>query len=118
MRGYEVRVTKQALAQMSAIAHYIAHDLMAPEAANRLLDRYFHETIGFAGAQLISRVGRGTRTPDIDTIPEESDQIEACQILFVLAKALVMHREDIATIGDFVDTIVRVTEDTRAALGK
>lgn len=40
MRGYEVRVTKQALAQMSAIAHYIAHDLMAPEAANRLLDRF------------------------------------------------------------------------------
>ena len=83
-----------------------------------LLDRYFHETIGFAGAQLISRVGRGTRTPDIDTIPETADQIEACQILFILAKALVMHREDIATIGDFVDTIVRVTEDTREALGK
>lgn len=40
MRGYEVRVTKQSLAQMSAIAHYIAHDLMAPEAANRLLDRF------------------------------------------------------------------------------
>lgn len=40
MRGYEVRVTRQALAQMSAIAHYIAHDLMAPEAANRLLDRF------------------------------------------------------------------------------
>ena len=83
-----------------------------------LLDRYFHETIGFAGAQLISRVGRGTRTPDIDTIPDPADQLAACQMLFVLAKTLVMDREGIATVGDFVDTIAKVSEQARKAIGR
>ncbi|WP_368188852.1 type II toxin-antitoxin system RelE/ParE family toxin [Blautia sp. 1033sp1_1033st1_G9_1033SCRN_220408] len=35
---YEVKVTRQALEQMMAIAHYISFDLMAPEAADNLLD--------------------------------------------------------------------------------
>lgn len=35
---YEVKVTRQALEQMREIVHYISYDLMAPEAANHLLD--------------------------------------------------------------------------------
>lgn len=35
---YEVKVTMQALEQMSAIVHYISYDLMAPEAAENLLN--------------------------------------------------------------------------------
>ena len=36
--GYEVKVTRQALEQMRAILHYISYDLMAPEAAENLLN--------------------------------------------------------------------------------
>ncbi|MDY2912737.1 MAG: type II toxin-antitoxin system RelE/ParE family toxin [Agathobacter sp.] len=35
---YEIKVTRQALEQMREIAHYISYDLMAPEAADNLLD--------------------------------------------------------------------------------
>lgn len=35
---YEIKVTRQALEQMRKIAHYISYDLMAPEAADNLLD--------------------------------------------------------------------------------
>lgn len=35
---YEVKVTRQALEQMRAIIHYISYDLMAPEAAQNLLN--------------------------------------------------------------------------------
>lgn len=35
---YEVKVTRQALEQMRAILHYISYDLMAPQAADNLLD--------------------------------------------------------------------------------
>ncbi len=35
---YEVKVTRQALEQMREITHYISYDLMAPEAADNLLD--------------------------------------------------------------------------------
>lgn len=35
---YEVKVTMQALEQMGAIVHYISYDLMAPGAAENLLN--------------------------------------------------------------------------------
>ena len=35
---YEVKVTMQALEQMGAIVHYISYDLMAPDAAENLLN--------------------------------------------------------------------------------
>ena len=35
---YEVKVTRQALEQMRAIVHYISYDLIAPEAAENLLN--------------------------------------------------------------------------------
>lgn len=38
MNEYEVRVTRQALEQMKEIVHYISNDLLAPDAADRLLD--------------------------------------------------------------------------------
>ena len=37
-KEYEVKVTRQALEQMRAILHYISYDLMAPEAAENLLN--------------------------------------------------------------------------------
>jgi len=40
MKQYTVKVTKTAYAHMSEIAGYITHELFAPEAANRLLDRF------------------------------------------------------------------------------
>lgn len=39
MKEYEVRVTRQALEQMQEIVHYISMDLMAPDAADNLLDK-------------------------------------------------------------------------------
>ena len=38
MNEYEVRVTRLALEQMKEIVHYISNDLMAPDAADNLLD--------------------------------------------------------------------------------
>ena len=39
MNEYEVRVTRLALEQMKDIVHYISNDLMAPDVANKLLDK-------------------------------------------------------------------------------
>ena len=39
MNEYEVKVTMQALEQMKEIVHYISNDLMAPDAADNLLDK-------------------------------------------------------------------------------
>lgn len=39
MNEYEVRITRQALEQMKEIVHYISNDLMAPDAADNLLDK-------------------------------------------------------------------------------
>lgn len=39
MNEYEVRITRQALEQMKEIVHYISNDLMAPDAADDLLDK-------------------------------------------------------------------------------
>ena len=39
MNEYEVKVTMQALEQMKEIVHYISKDLMAPDAADNLLDK-------------------------------------------------------------------------------
>lgn len=39
MNEYEVRVTRQALEQIKEIVHYISNDLMAPDAADNLLDK-------------------------------------------------------------------------------
>ena len=38
MNEYEVRVTRLALEQIKEIVHYISNDLLAPDAADRLLD--------------------------------------------------------------------------------
>lgn len=35
---YEVKITRQALEQMRAIAHYVSYDLMAPEASENLMN--------------------------------------------------------------------------------
>ena len=45
MNEYEVRVTRQALEQMKEIVHYISNDLMAPDAADNLLDKMKAEII-------------------------------------------------------------------------
>ena len=39
MNEHEVRVTRQALEQIKEIVHYISNDLMAPDAAHKLLDK-------------------------------------------------------------------------------
>ena len=37
--NYEVKVTRQAMEQMREIVHYISKELLAPEAADKLLDK-------------------------------------------------------------------------------
>ena len=37
--NYEVKVTRQAMEQMREIVHYISRELLAPEAADQLLDK-------------------------------------------------------------------------------
>lgn len=38
-KEYEVKVTRQAMTQMKEIVHYISAELLAPEAADKLLDK-------------------------------------------------------------------------------
>ena len=45
MDEYEVRVTRQALEQMKEIMHYISNDLMVPDAADNLLDKFKAEIL-------------------------------------------------------------------------
>lgn len=49
MNEYEVRVTRLALEQMKEIVHYISNDLMAPDAADNLLDKMKTEIIWSSG---------------------------------------------------------------------
>ena len=51
MNEYEVRVTRQALEQMKEIVHYISNDLMAPDAADNLLDKMKAEITKLASFQ-------------------------------------------------------------------
>ena len=41
-KEYEVKVTRQAMTQMKEIVHYISAELLAPEAADKLLDKMRH----------------------------------------------------------------------------
>lgn len=38
-KKYEVKITRQAMEQMKEIVHYISAELLAPEAADKLLDK-------------------------------------------------------------------------------
>lgn len=49
MNEYEVRVTRQALEQMKEIVHCISYDLMAPDAADNLLDKFKAEIMKLSG---------------------------------------------------------------------
>lgn len=73
-----------------------------------LIDVYFHETVGFIGSQVMSRVGRCTTLPDIDTIPDENDRRKATYVLLNIGKYLVKHRNDIKDPEDLVNTISRL----------
>lgn len=44
-KEYEVKVTRQAMTQMKEIVHYISAELLAPEAADKLLDKMRHATL-------------------------------------------------------------------------
>ena len=41
-KEHEVKVTRQAMTQMKEIVHYISAELLAPEAADKLLDKMRH----------------------------------------------------------------------------
>ena len=45
---YEVKVTSQAQEQMSEIIEYISHELVAPDAANNLLDKMENSIMSLA----------------------------------------------------------------------
>ena len=45
MRKYEVKITRQALAQMKEITYYISCELCTPEAANILADKMEKEML-------------------------------------------------------------------------
>lgn len=46
-KKYEVKVTRQAMAQMKEIVHYISAELLAPEAANKLLDKCVMQSLHY-----------------------------------------------------------------------
>lgn len=76
-------------------------------------DTWFHEVMGFAGCQIFSRVGKQVPLDDLETIPNMADQYEACRIALLLSDYLIMNREDINSPDDFVERIVRLTNQYR-----
>ena len=46
--NYEVKVTRQAMEQMREIVHYISKELLAPEAADKRLDKMQYAIISLS----------------------------------------------------------------------
>lgn len=76
-----------------------------------ILRNFIQEVCGFTGCQITSRVGGLVPLPDFDTIEDRDKRNEACRLSLTIANYLIMHRMEIESIDDMVDTIVRITEN-------
>ena len=83
-----------------------------------ICDTWFHEVMGFAGCQIMSRVGHQVPLDDLETIPNQDDQYEACRIVILLGKYLIMHRDELNTPEDFINFMVTYTDKYRKIFSK
>ncbi|MEG0075902.1 MAG: phosphotransferase [Eubacterium sp.] len=81
-----------------------------------ILHEYLQEMCGFMGCQIISRVGKMVPLPDFDTIEDRDDRNEACRLSLIIGNYLIMHREEMETIEDIIDVIVKMTKSYRAMI--
>lgn len=87
------------------------------EYCDGILETYFHEMTGFAGCQMVSRVGGVVPLPDFDTLTTLADQHEASRIAILIGEYLIMHREAITDSDALVRTVVKITATGRALFG-
>lgn len=76
-----------------------------------LLRNFLQEVCGFTACQIFSRVGKLVPLPDFDTIEDRDMRNEACRLSLTIAHYLIMHREEMESIDDMVDAIVKVTKN-------
>lgn len=73
-------------------------------------DTWFHEVMGFTGCQIIGRVGAMVPLDDLETIPDQENQYEACRIAILIGQYLIMHREEMNTPEDFIKIVIELTD--------
>lgn len=79
------------------------------EYRDELLRTYIKEVCGFAGCQIISRVGNIVPLPDFDVIKNPVSRNCARRLSLLIADALVMKREEMESVEDIISLIETIT---------
>ena len=74
-----------------------------------LLRTYLKEVCGFAGCQIVSRVGNIVPLPDFDVLKNPVSRNCARRLSLLIADALVMKREEMESVEDIISLIETIT---------
>ncbi|AFA47392.1 S-methyl-5-thioribose kinase [Acetobacterium woodii] len=80
-----------------------------PEYREALLRDYIKEVCGFAGCQMVSRVGGIVPLPDFDVLQNLASRNSARRLALLIADALVMKREEVESVDDIINLIETIT---------
>ncbi|MGL4606271.1 MAG: S-methyl-5-thioribose kinase [Eubacteriaceae bacterium] len=80
------------------------------ELRDYLLENYVKEVCGFAGCQIISRVGSVVPLPDFDVIQDISSRNCARRLALLIADNLVMKRNEVTSVEGMIDLIEGTTK--------
>lgn len=81
-----------------------------PEYRDYLLKVHLKEACGFAGCQIVSRVSSFVSLPDFDVLTDVSKRNDARRLALLIADSLIMKRDDVKEINDFINLIEDVTK--------
>jgi 5-methylthioribose kinase len=75
---------------------------------SHLLTKYFEDSLGFAGCELIRRTVGLAHVADLDSIENEGTRLNAKRKALELGKILIKQRKEIASLTSFLSTIREV----------
>ncbi len=86
------------------------------EYRDHLLRNHLKEACGFAGCQIVSRVSSYVSLPDFDALLDEASRNDARRLALLIADSLIMKRDQVETIDDFIKIIKGVTKQYLAVM--
>ncbi|MFP8968273.1 S-methyl-5-thioribose kinase [Pokkaliibacter sp. CJK22405] len=94
---------------------YLAENTNDPSLNNlhwqsRLMQRIWHDTLGYAGAEMIRRTVGLAHVKDLDVISDHTRQLQAAGQALVLGEALVMQRRQLDNMGDVLTMLSGLVE--------
>jgi 5-methylthioribose kinase len=78
------------------------------EFLNFILAKYFEDTLGFAGCELIRRTIGLAHVADLDRIEDEKVRIESKRNALALGKKLIKYRKEVKGLSEFIDLVKEV----------